>query len=322
MKKASILFLLFIPFLLISSAIADEVNYFYDDAGRLVKVLKGTERLFYQYDEVGNLISISTESSTPGTSPPVLQGINPDIFLIGTTQNVTITGQNLLTTSSITSGNPNITIKNIAAIDTKIQATISIASSASLGQANITVTTSYGSANITISLHEAIIIPVALSLFSASTATLKVSLNPPATRNVKISIKNKTVDIISTQNSVTVPAGGQTDLTVKALKDGTGTIQIGSAEATVLVIGGDGVINANPVSVSIGAVPDGSVLSSNPVSVAWPASVDSLVSMPVSVEWPTVSAGTAVSRQISAEWPTVSAAIVVSVPVCVKIENN
>ncbi len=154
--KASILFLLCISVILPSFAIADEVNYLYDDTGRVVRVLKGTERLLYQYDEVGNLLSISEETSTPQALPPVLQGIDPDIFLIGSNYYVTLTGQNLLTTTSITSDNPNITIKNIAAIDTKIHALLNVASSAFPGQANITVTTSYGSASIAINLYQAI----------------------------------------------------------------------------------------------------------------------------------------------------------------------
>lgn len=310
--------------LLPSLSTGDSVDYFYDDIGRLVKVTKSSNtRILYQYDEVGNLISIIKETNTPQALPPVLQSINPNLFLIGNNYSVIITGQNLLTTSSVTSDNPYITIRNIAAIDTKIIATFSIASGASIGQANITVTTSYGTGSMAINLYEANIIPEGISLFPASTATLSVSLTPSAPEDLKVAIINKNQYIIDTQSSVIIPAGGIANFTVKALQEGTGTVQVGSAEATVFVFGVGGLIGAQPVSVSIGFVPSNTLIHSSPVSVEWPTvSTGTAVSRQVSAEWPTVSAGTAVSRQVSAEWPTVSGAITVSSQVCVKIENN
>lgn len=118
--------------IIISSPLSfgDSVDYLYDDAGRLARVTKGNERLLYQYDEVGNLLSISRENSAPKASPPVLSGIDPDIFLIGSTFNVMITGQNLLTTSSVTTDNPNVTVKFIAALNTKVNIVLSVASTA------------------------------------------------------------------------------------------------------------------------------------------------------------------------------------------------
>ena len=304
--KASILFLLCISVILPSFAIADEVNYLYDDTGRVVRVLKGTERLLYQYDEVGNLLSILEETSTPQALPPVLQGIDPDIFLIGSNYYATLTGQNLLTTSSITSDNPNITIKNIAAIDTKITATLSIGSGAVPGQANITVTTSYGSASITINLYDAIIIPEAISLFPPSTAIMSASLNPSATKDLKVSIYNKNPDIINTQSSVLIPAGGSADFTVKALQEGTGTIRIGTAETIVYVLEVSSIsINASPLCVSIGSV-SGDM---------------SIYSSPVSVGFGVTGSLSAFSKAVSVEWPTVPGATIVSMPVCVRTSD-
>ncbi|MBI4654125.1 MAG: hypothetical protein HY752_03930 [Nitrospirae bacterium] len=320
------IFLLLIFIISPSISIAGSVDYFYDDSGRLVTVTDTTNntRLLYQYDEVGNLLSIYKETSDPQALPPAIYSIDPDIFLIGETYNVVITGENFLTTSSVTSDNPNITIKFIAAIDTKISAILSIADTASPGQANITVTTSYGSASIPINLYGVNIAPNEISLFPGSNVSLSVSLTPSAPEDVEVKINNNNPDIIETPPSATIPAGGNVAFTVTAVKGGAGTINIGNAEAIVYVIGGDedsrgALIEAKPVSVSIGNVPSGTVISSMPVSVnigyvpegtvisSNPVSVNigyipegSIISSsPVSVQWLEIANGIIVSQQVS-----------------------
>src|SRR3990172_4580097 len=174
------LFALFFLLVPISFAFGDSANYFYDDIGRLVRVARDTERVLYQYDEVGNLVSIIIENSVAQALPPVLEDIDPDIFLIGENYQIVITGHNLLTTSSVTSDNTNVSIKNVAAKDTMLLATFSIGSGASPGQANITVKTSYGSASLSINGYRSDIAPSGVTLFPGSTASLSVSLTPPA----------------------------------------------------------------------------------------------------------------------------------------------
>jgi len=121
LKRASY-FLMALLFLLPSTVSGDNAEYFYDDIGRRIRVINGNERALYQYDEVGNLLAISKEDSPTQSLPPVITGINPDIFIVGSAHYVTITGRNLLTTSSVTSDHPDITIRNIVAIDSKIRA--------------------------------------------------------------------------------------------------------------------------------------------------------------------------------------------------------
>lgn len=304
-----LLILLCVFALLPSLSAGDSIEYLYDANGRLIKANKADNtRVLYQYDEVGNLIGIYKETSASQPLPPVLSGINPDIFLIGESYNVVITGQNLLTTTSVTSDNPDVMINFTAAIDSKVIAVLSIADSASAGQANITVTTSYGSASMTINLYVANITPEEISLFPGSTATMAVSLNPSASRDVTVEVNNKTPDIIDTPSSVTIPVGGSGDFTVKALKGGTGTINIGNAEAIVYVIGGDddsrgAIIESAPVSVSIGDVPSDTVISSMPVSVniGYISEGSIISSSPVSVQWLEIANGITISQQVSVE---------------------
>ncbi len=308
------------------TSFADEITYFYDDAGRLVKVIKGAEAVLYQYDEVGNLLSIIRENSPSQALPPVLQGIDPDILIIGDSYQVVISGQNLLTTSSVTSDNPNITIRNISAINTRILATFAIGSSALPGAANITVATSYGSASISINLHQALFDPAAITLFPGSSAPLSVSLTPAALKDFKAKVNNRSKDIVETQAFVIIPASGSADVPVKAVKEGTGTIQIGSAEATVFVTGSGGLLSAPPVSVSIGPSPDGASINASPVSVmignTYTGSVFSH-SRPVSVIIGDMYLGPVLthSNPVSVVWTVIPGAITVSVPICVEIQQ-
>lgn len=111
------------------------------------------------------------------------------------------------------------------------------------------------------------IAPEAVTLFPGSPASLSVSLIPSAPKDVAAAVSNRNPDIIETQSSVTVPAGGSASLTVKAIKGGIGAIQIGTSEATVEVIEESVMLSASPVSVLIEAIPGGTVIHGSPVSV-------------------------------------------------------
>ncbi|MEW6584400.1 MAG: RHS repeat domain-containing protein, partial [Nitrospirota bacterium] len=269
-----------------SYASADEVNYEYDDAGRLIKAINPAtnERVLYQYDEVGNLLSITREDHAPQPLPPVIQTIEPDIYLIGQDRGyqVSITGQNLYTIQSISCDNPSVSVQLISSIDTKILVVLSVGENATPGTANITATTAYGSTSIPIGLFQAEISPESAFLFVGGTQSFSVSLNPAASGDYRAIIENENPDIVGTQASVVIPYGEAANFEIKALKEGIGTIEIGNAAATVEVVGG--YITAMPVSVSIGWVPGETLISADGVCVAWPPSFNPLISRPVCVE--------------------------------------
>jgi YD repeat-containing protein len=235
-----------------SPASSDQINYSYDDAGRLIKVQNDSESVLYQYDEVGNLLSIIKENSTGQALAPVLQNIDPDIFVIGQDYYVTLTGQNLLTTSGMTSDNPGVTVKFVAALDSMITATLSLAAGTSPGPANLTVTTSYGSATMPINLYKVNMTPTALLLFLGSSPTMTVSLTPSSPKDVTAEIDDQNPDIINAQPSVTIPAGTNANFQITTIKTGTGVLKVGDAEATAVVIGDS--ISSPPVNVSLGAI--------------------------------------------------------------------
>ena len=95
-------------------------EYFYDDLGRLARVVQGTTGVIYNYDELGNLIS--TTSATTSGGSPVLTAINPNVLFVGSRMLVTITGQNLLTTETVTANGGHIYITDVVVTDTRITA--------------------------------------------------------------------------------------------------------------------------------------------------------------------------------------------------------
>jgi YD repeat-containing protein len=132
---------------LASAVFADTANYSYDDAGRLARAVTSTGLVYqYQYDAVGNLLSIS--QSQISNNPPVLQSIKPDVLFIGSTTLVTITGQNLFSTNGITSNNPSLSAKILTASEIEVKAKITVAPDALPGPVLLTVSTAYGSAGI------------------------------------------------------------------------------------------------------------------------------------------------------------------------------
>ncbi len=296
--QSTLTYVLFSLLILASLASADEVSYFYDDTGRLLRVVKGAEGLSYQYDEVGNLLSINR--ATIGTSPPVLNSVSPDVLFIGSTTAVTITGQNLFTTKTVISDNSSVIIKTRNITDTEIRAEMTVSPDALAGAiVNITATTLYGSANISATLTSSILsfYPGQIAIAPGNTGSVTASISPPAGQNITITLTNSNPDIASVPAIVTIPSGGITTFNVTAVKDGVTTITSGGSGSTTVVfvedpfttLPGETVTNmAGPVSVYIDTPTTANATTpALPVSVYIdsPSENSCTASLPVSV-WP------------------------------------
>ncbi len=278
-------------FLLISflttPVFAGEASYIYDDLGRLSKVVSKTgDVAVYNYDAVGNLLSIERQTTSQGL--PILHSISPDIIFtgaFGTTVSVTITGENLLTTEAVTSDNAGISISNVFATDTTITAMLTISPDAFMGRTNITVTTLYGSASIPVTLARLTLSPVQAAVTTGSTIDITAGIAGVA-QDLTITLNNKNPDIIEAPQSIAILAGGTAAFTVRTLKEGTGVITAGNAGISIYVtqpFTGDASISSPSVSVSIGIIPSGTLVNSRHVSVQMP--FDTLgVSVPVNVK--------------------------------------
>ncbi len=102
--------------------IADQVQYIYDDLGRLSQVIDGQGNVAtYTYDAVGNLLSITR--NTGGVGAPTITAFTPSTGNAGASVNVSITGTNL-TGASLATNNPGILVRNVVTTPTAITATL------------------------------------------------------------------------------------------------------------------------------------------------------------------------------------------------------
>jgi YD repeat-containing protein len=89
------------------------VQYFYDDLGRLVKVVDQNGNFAtYSYDAVGNLLAI-TRSALPGSGQPAVLNFTPQQGPVGAT--VTIQGQGFSTTPGANTVQFNGTLAAVSA---------------------------------------------------------------------------------------------------------------------------------------------------------------------------------------------------------------
>jgi hypothetical protein len=102
----------------------------------------------YTYDAVGNLLS-RIRTTTVDLKPPVITFVAPTVVNQGESLEIVLTGTDFLL-GTLTTNDPRITIANASVKDTKITATMIIAPDASLGLAELTVTTSIGTGSTSV----------------------------------------------------------------------------------------------------------------------------------------------------------------------------
>ncbi len=282
---------LILLFILSPIAFAETALYFYDDGGRLTRVIKGTEAIIYQYDSVGNLLSITRE--TVSNNHPVLESIEPDMLFIGSSTSVIIKGRNLITTTDITSTNPYLTIKILNVKDTEIFADIKVSADAVPGFVNLSVITHYGSSSIQTSIISSKLSfsPSQLYLTPYTRKNIDVRIAPTIDKAISIPISNSNPSAISAPAILTIPSSGETTFVVEALGEGIATISSGSAKTIVFVtryslpIGEEIVEKTKKVSVYIKPPMENSSVAAIPVSIyIKPVGDSHAFSHPVSVK--------------------------------------
>jgi YD repeat-containing protein len=315
--------------LLASHALGDSATYYYDDLGRLARVVKGTQGTIYRYDELGNLLSVS--SATTVGAPPVISTINPNVLFVGSTLYVRILGQNLLATESVTTDNPALTISNIYVTDTEIIAEMTAGSA---GSAAMTVTTAFGSADIGVTLTDSklTLSPGQLAIVPSASGTLSASIGPPLAFPLTINLVSSNAAVANVPQTATIPAGGSTDITVNGLLEGVTAISAGETRSVVFVsppFAGDvSGLAGGRVSVYIeDTANDLATGQATPVSVIVDSPVTALstgTSAPVSVvvEAPAFSQSTSTSTSVSVylEDMTDELSTMPSLPVSVQIQ--
>ena len=291
MKRIPSALLFFFIFLTCpASSSADSAQYFYDDNGRLTRVVKGTAGVIYSYDETGNLVSVIND--TTSASSPVLASINPNVFFTGSTMLVTITGQKLLTTDSVSAIGGLVAIDKIVSVtDTQIIAEMTALST---GAETIKVTTRNGTPNyatigVTLSSSKLAFTPGQLALVRGSTGTITASISPPLSGPLTIILASSSPSVASVPQTVVIPVGGTANITVNALHNGVATISVGDTRTVVFVTspftGDVSGLSAKNISVYIDAPSGTSPASALPISVYVdaPQGTSPATALPVSV---------------------------------------
>lgn len=271
-----ILFMVAIFTCITVTAIAGEVTYYYDDAGRLTRAVNGSVAAIYQYDEVGNILSVTTGTINP--APPVLSNINPGVIFLGATMQVVITGQNLLTTETITADNPLLVVRTLSVSDASIKLSIDAPSDGQTGGVNLTVTTLFGSADISLTLVSLSVSPQYLTLLPGSVGSITASISPIVGGDTSITVNSSNPTVASAPSIVVIPLTGSITFNVNALLEGSAALTLAGSKkpnASVFV--------SQPFALQPG---ESATAATKPVSIYLKPStvVDAMsVSLPVSV---------------------------------------
>lgn len=133
------------------SVSADQAQYFYDELGRLGRVIDGQGNVAtYEYDAVGNLLSITRGGSTA----PVITSIAPNPLESGSPTLVTITGSGLLF-GTVTTTHPDLLISPGAGnTETQLASTFTLPNPTLFGATTVTVTGPGGSVDTTLTVAQ------------------------------------------------------------------------------------------------------------------------------------------------------------------------
>lgn len=317
---SAVIFLFALLCLLIPSlSFSDSAEYLYDDTGRLRAVIdSSSNELIYNYDEVGNLLSITNRTVT-GTI--AITDFDPHEGAAGTV--VTIYGKGFSTTPSNNTVKFNGLQTNVSS-STATNMIVTAPSGVTTGK--ITVTNSNGTAtsidNFIVAVPPTAITvqPETAFVFTGSTKVFTAYADSVETKKVRWNIEGSssaygTITIgglyigssSSPKDEATITATSLLDPT----KSGNAKVYLNSAIVT------------QPVCVSFN-LPSGSLVNSKPVSIAMGALIEGskINSSPVSVNISSIPGGSVVSsKAVSVSWPPVMDSLV-SRPVCVKIASN
>jgi YD repeat-containing protein len=202
---------------------AADINYIYDDLGRLVRLIdENGNAATYHYDAVGNLLRITRESGVPiGT---VVTSLSSSSWNRATTSTVTINGYNL-SCSAVTTTAFGVSLSEFQHSLDQIVITVTVGDFAITGPATLEITCDHGVLTVPIAIVDS---PPTIAITSPEEGAIvmeggEVTLTAAATDNVRVSGVEWTVGEITYPAQSTspfhlvasVPIGVQT-LTIEA----------------------------------------------------------------------------------------------------------
>lgn len=126
-------------------------QYVYDSRNQLVRAIDSTGiAITYTYDEVGNILNVS-RSTIGNIPPPSISNVTPNRVNQGDTVQLSVSGASLLG-AQVATTHTGITVLSAFGEDTKATVNLAVASTATLGNAVLSLTTITGSAPINITV--------------------------------------------------------------------------------------------------------------------------------------------------------------------------
>ncbi|MBI3001180.1 MAG: RHS repeat protein [Deltaproteobacteria bacterium] len=133
-----------------------KVIYIYDDLGRLTRVVnENNECATYEYDAVGNLLSITRDTNC--LQPPTIDGLSQDTAQVGDTTCITISGSNFIG-ATVTTDNPDVQFSRVRVSETSIEVCLTISPFSSVGITRIIISTPGGVAERAIAINPKIVV--------------------------------------------------------------------------------------------------------------------------------------------------------------------
>lgn len=314
----------------VSTAASTQIHYYYDTLGQLSRVVGDTVGNIYQYDEVGNLLTVATSNTS--VAPPVIDSVIPNVLLVGNEQLVKISGRNLLSTNSVTSGSPGLVVGQYTLSDTELQVHLSATSA---GAATLRISTVYGTVDISLTCLDSTlrILPGQLALLPGQTGAMTVEMIPAPNETITFNIINNNVSMVEAPGTVTISTDGTGSFPVKGLAHGSSHLTVAGVNAVVFVAD---IFNSeikrfksNSVSVYVDKGLGATSLVASPISIYLdPLYFDgkTAVSKPVSVfiDTSTTAPSTLASKPVSVfiEASTTPQSSLASSPVSVFIETS
>ncbi len=275
-KLTAIVFFLMASFCShVFSANATTTDYLYDNLGRLIRTMNGGAVTFYDYDEVGNLLSVNNSSVT---GAPVITGLSPSMLLLGNRTTLTITGQNLGAVNQFITSNGKLTVGRMRQVDNALLVDVT---GNSTGSDTLQAISSFGKSTlqpVSVVRSTVVVMPGLFTMEPNSTGSVMVSLNPPLAVTTTVGLSSSNPAIVTIPSTVTIPPGATVHVPINALNAGTAYLPPpASTNLSAKIIVADVVKTANdsvslPISFSY-ASPTLSMISTTastpPVSISF-----------------------------------------------------
>jgi hypothetical protein len=201
-------------------------------------------------------VTVTTTGGTSGAViftiiPPVptLASVSPNSGVQGTAVPVTLTGTNFVSGATVNVSDSGVTVSNVSVVSaTQITAAFTIASSATLGAANVTVTTTGGTSGAVTFAIAASVPPITVTLSATSAPTqptsVTVTLSNPASQELTGTL---TLSFTPNPNVTNVPQG-YSDPAMQFVAGGTTMNFTIAANATTATLPQNGAIQQGTVA--------------------------------------------------------------------------